>query len=122
MTASSNWPAAVAQLQGLLLPQERLREQQLGLLTGPNSEIKHSDLEYPARCKHAICSVLSASQVLQPSAKTVSHGLSSFQTPYISKMVMGSEPLTHQQDPMESSSSKDSETEHFLPFLPTRPL
>lgn len=99
MTASSNRPAP--QLQWLLLHQERLREQQLGLMTGPNSEIKHNNLEDPAQCKHVICSVPSASQVLQPSAKSVSHGLSSFQTLYISKMVMGSEPLTHQQDPME---------------------
>ena len=101
MTASSDWPAAVAQLQGLLIPQERLREQQLGLMTGPNSETKHSNLEDPARCKHVICSVPSASQVLQPSDKSVSHGLSTFQTLYISKMVIGSDPLTHQQDPME---------------------
>lgn len=100
MTASSDWPTAVAQLQGLLIPQERLGEQ-LGLMTGPNSETKHSNLEDPARCKHMICSVPSACQVLQPSDKSVSHGLSTFQALYISKMVTGSDPLTHQQDPME---------------------
>jgi len=60
--------------------------------------MKHSNLEDPARRKHAICSVPSASQVLQPSAKSVSHGLSSFQTLYISKTVMESKSLTHQQD------------------------
>lgn len=101
MAASSDRPAAMAQLQGLLLSQERRGEQQLGFRSGPNSEMKHSSFEDPARCKHVICSVPSATQVLQPSAKSVSHGLSSFQRLYISKMVMGSEPLTPQWHPMK---------------------
>lgn len=71
-------------------------------MTGPNSEMKHSNLEDPARGKHAICPVPSANQVLQPSAKSMLHGLSLFQTVCISKIVTGSEPRTHQEDPMEN--------------------